>query len=176
MDKQVIQVTYKCIEISFEDRLITVIKINTTMEPGNERSVEPARPSFESIYMSLAELMSKRSTCKRLQVGSIMTSTDFRKVLAVGYNGNASGLPNMCDSSIVGSCGDLHAEANLVINCDTPRYVEKYVFVTHTPCINCAKMLINVGNVKRVYYKNSYRDMSSIGMMESVGIEVIKLD
>ncbi|MCP4038631.1 MAG: cytidine deaminase, partial [bacterium] len=55
------------------------------------------RPSFESIYMDLARTLANRSTCIRLNVGTVITSTDYRKVLAVGYNGNATGLPNQCD-------------------------------------------------------------------------------
>lgn len=132
-----------------------------------------SRPSFESIYMYLAELMSKRSTCKRLQVGAVITSTDFRHVLAVGYNGNASGLENSCDSTVEGACGDLHAEANAVINCDAARATEKYVFVTHNPCIMCAKMLINLGNVKKVFYKNEYRNTKSITLLNSLNIETV---
>ena len=156
---------------------LATVEMNTEKDmEKNMKKSEPERPTFESIYMSLAELMSARSTCKRLKVGSIITSTDFRKVLAVGYNGNASGLKNTCDSDVVGSCMDLHAEQNAVINCDSPRFVEKYVFVTHNPCIMCAKMLINLGNVKRVYYKNLYRDQTSIELFRSVGIEVIKVD
>ena len=58
---------------------------------------ERPRPTFEEIYLSLAFSLAERSTCKRLRVGTVITSTDYRKVLAVGYNGNASGLPNRCD-------------------------------------------------------------------------------
>jgi dCMP deaminase len=106
------------------------------------------RPSFEEIYLNLAASLASRSTCRRLKVGTVITSTDFRKVLAVGYNGNASGLPNTCDRDEQGNCGCLHSEENAVINCDTPRDVEKYAFVTHLPCAMCAKRLINLGNVK----------------------------
>jgi dCMP deaminase len=133
------------------------------------------RPSFENIYMALAEQFAKRSTCKRLQVGTVITSTDFRKVLAVGYNGNATGLRNMCDRETPGNDGCLHSEQNAIINCDVPRYVEKYVFVTHNPCMMCAKMLINLGNVKRVYFKHEYRDLSSIPLLKEVGIDVYQL-
>ena len=133
------------------------------------------RPSFEEIYLSLAQTLSKRSTCKRLSVGTVITSTDFRKVLAVGYNGNASGLPNSCDREEAGNCGCLHSEENAVINCDSPRSVEKYVFVTHLPCVPCAKRLINLGNVKRVFYGEDYRVRDSIEVLNSVGIEVIKV-
>lgn len=87
------------------------------------------RPTFEEIYMSLADTISKRSTCSRLKVGTVITSTDYRKVLALGYNGAASGLPNGCERDEPGNCGcATHAELNAMINCDTPRYVEKIVY------------------------------------------------
>lgn len=133
------------------------------------------RPSFQSIYLKLAETLSARSTCKRLQVGTVITSTDFRKVLAVGYNGNATGLPNSCDRDEPGNCGCLHSEENAVINCDAPRHVEKYVFVTHLPCMACAKRLINLGNVKGVFYKEEYRLRDSVTVLESVGIRVQRI-
>jgi hypothetical protein len=98
------------------------------------------RPSFESIYLGLAFSLAQRSTCQRLKVGTVITSTDFRKVLAVGYNGNATGLPNTCDRDEAGNCGCLHSEENAVINCDTPRHIEKYVFVTHMPCASLTAM------------------------------------
>lgn len=122
--------------------------------------------------MNFARLISRRSTCRRLQVGTVITTTDYRKVLAVGYNGNASGLPNSCDRDEPGNCGCLHSEENAAINCDSPRQIEKYVFVTHLPCPACAKRLINLGNVRRVVYEDSYRDGTAIELLETVGIEV----
>lgn len=133
------------------------------------------RPSFQSIYMELARVLAKRSTCRRLQVGTVITSTDYRKVLAVGYNGNATGLPNQCDRDEVGNCGCLHSEENAVINCDAPRSTEKHVFVTHLPCVQCAKRLINLGNVKKIYYGIPYRVRDSESILQAVGIEVIEL-
>jgi dCMP deaminase len=135
-----------------------------------------SRPSFEKIYLDLARVLAQRSTCKRLAVGTVITSTDFRKVLAVGYNGNASGLPNSCDRDEPGNCGCLHSEENAVINCDSPRSTEKVVFVTHLPCVGCAKRLINLGNVRKVVYGQDYRVRDSIDLLRSVGIEVAKLD
>lgn len=133
------------------------------------------RPSFQTIYMSLAQTLAKRSTCHRLQVGTVITSTDFRKVLAVGYNGNATGLHNGCDRDEPGNCGCLHSEENAVINCDAPRTIEKFVFVTHLPCVQCAKRLINLGNVKSVFYFEDYRIKDSIQLLNSVGIQVEQL-
>jgi dCMP deaminase len=135
-----------------------------------------ARPSFEEIYMRLAGTLAERSTCKRLQVGTVITSTDYRKVLAVGYNGNASGLHNGCDRDEVGNCGCLHSEENAVINCDSPRSTEKVVFVTHLPCAMCAKRLINLGNVKRVFYANDYRTRDSVDLFNKVGVLVEQLN
>src|SRR3954452_12845325 len=131
---------------------------------------ERKRPSFQKIYLDLAQTLAARSTCHRLQVATVDTSTDFRKVLAVGYNGNATGLHNGCDRDEPGNCGCLHSEENAVINCDAPRQVDKFVFVTHLPCIQCAKRLINLGNVKRVYYAQDYRIKDSLELLRSVGI------
>ncbi|MFY7928918.1 MAG: deoxycytidylate deaminase [Oligoflexus sp.] len=133
------------------------------------------RPSFEEIYMDLAYSLARRSTCVRLNVGTVITSTDFRKVLAVGYNGNATGLPNGCDRDEAGNCGCLHSEENAVINCDSPRFIEKLVFVTHMPCVACAKRLINLGNVKKVFYGQAYRSRDSLALFALVGIEVSEL-
>lgn len=130
------------------------------------------RPSFEEIYLSLAGRMAERSTCGRLQVGTVITTIDFRKVIAVGYNGNASGLPNECDQNVSGACGCLHAEDNAVINCDSPRSVEKIVFVTHLPCPMCAKRLINLGNVRKVTYRDDFRDRSALNLFLLAGIHV----
>lgn len=123
------------------------------------------RPPFEDIYMRLAGMMSERSTCRRLNVGCVVTSEDFRQVLAVGYNGGASGLKNDCDrvgEAAVGNCGCIHAEQNAVINCHTPRSEGKIVFCTHLPCETCAKFLINLGGVRSVYYLNDYRLKTSL--------------
>jgi dCMP deaminase len=136
---------------------------------------ESPRPSFEQIYMDLAHTLAKRSTCHRLNVGTVITSTDYRKVLAVGYNGNAAGLPNQCDRTEAGNCGCLHSEENAVINCDSPRTTEKHVFVTHLPCVACAKRLINLGGVKKVFYRSEYRSTESLEILKMVGIEVIQL-
>ena len=130
------------------------------------------RPSFEEVYMQFAETIARRSTCKRLGVGTVITTTDYRKVLAVGYNGNASGLENTCDRDEPGNCGCLHSEENAVINCDAPRATKKFVFVSHLPCAACAKRLINLGNVEKIVYRHGYRKMDAIQLLESVGISV----
>jgi dCMP deaminase len=138
-------------------------------------AMSKARPTFSHIYMDLAHSFAKRSTCKRLSVGAVITSTDYRKVLSVGYNGNATKLPNCCDRETPGNCGCLHAEENAVINCDSPRYVEKMVFVTHLPCPMCAKRLINLGGVLTVGYATDYRDKTAIKLFRLAGILCVKM-
>ena len=134
------------------------------------------RPTFEQIYMGLAFQLAERSTCFRLQVGTVITTTDFRKVLAVGYNGNATGLPNQCDRDQAGNCGCLHSEENAVINCDAPRTTEKIAFVTHLPCVMCAKRLINLGNVKAVIFSLNYRSDEALGLFQVAKIDCRRLD
>lgn len=128
------------------------------------------RPDFEDIYMRLALMMAERSTCSRLSVGCVITSDDYRYVYGVGYNGNAAGLPNQCDRETPGNCGCLHAEENAVINCTAPRHLPKRVFTTHLPCEYCAKRLINLGTVKRVYYHTDYRLKRGLELFDLIGI------
>lgn len=134
------------------------------------------RPTFEQMYLGLATLMSHRSTCSRLRVGCVITSADFRQVLAVGYNGNATGLKNGCDSEVVGACGCLHAEENAIINCNASRDTDKIVFVTNLPCPMCSKRLINLGGVKQVYYRDWYRVQSGLESLAQAGIKHAQMD
>ena len=134
------------------------------------------RPTFPQIYMRLAFALAERSTCKRLKVGTVITSTDFRKVLAVGYNGNATGLPNTCDRDEPGNCGCLHSEENAVINCDSPRETPKFACVTHMPCSACAKRLINLGNVQKVYFGHLYRSSDSVALFDTTHIVISQLE
>jgi len=65
----------------------------------------PERIPLEEVYMRMAEELAKRSTCSRSQVGSVITTGDLTQVLGIGYNGNARGLPNRCDTTTPGACG-----------------------------------------------------------------------
>ena len=132
------------------------------------------RPKFEEICGTIANVIKERSTCSRLKVGCVITTTDFRKILSWGYNGNAQSLPNRCDTTIPGKCGCLHAECNAVINCDSPRHVPKYVFITHMPCVQCSKIIINLGNVETVFYEREYRSKEALRLFKKAGIKVKK--
>jgi deoxycytidylate deaminase len=93
----------------------------------------------------------------------------------MGYNGNASGLPNACDKTgadAVGSCGCVHSEANAIINCNAPRFQEKILFATDSPCPVCAKYILNLGGVTEVYYFREYRITDSLKMLKSQGVKL----
>lgn len=140
----------------------------------DDRSV---RPTFPEIYMQMAHVIAQRATCirtnskgERMRVGCVITSTDFGQVYAVGYNGNARGLPNQCDSDTPGSCGCCHGEENAVIHCRELTATPKLVFCTHLPCPMCCKRLIQLGGVERVYYHQDYRIRDGLAFLEAVGI------
>ncbi len=134
------------------------------------------RPPFERVYMNFAKEIAQRSTCSRLNVGTVITTTDFRKVLSIGYNGNATGLPNGCDTDEPGNCGCLHSEENAVINCDAPRTEEKIIFVTHLPCSMCAKRIINLGNVKKVIFQDDYRKRGAVALFKTAKIPLYQIN
>jgi dCMP deaminase len=134
------------------------------------------RPEFRSVYMQLAMIFSLRSTCSRRKVGTVIVSEDYRRVLSVGYNGNASGLPNCCDEpEKSGGCGCLHAEENAAISCSEPRITSKVVFTTTYPCKMCAKRLVQLGGVTKVYYTEDYHNSEAEKVFEVVGIETERI-
>jgi dCMP deaminase len=124
--------------------------------------------------MRMAEELAKRSTCARSQVGTVITTGDLTQVLGIGYNGNARGLPNACDSSEVGACGCLHSEANALIKAGA-QIQGKLMFVTLSPCVMCAKMIIN-SNVRRVHYRGAYRDPAGLEVLRLAGVETCLYD
>src|SRR5579859_6986264 len=75
------------------------------IKPFPEADQAPDRIPLEEVYMRMAEELAKRSTCARLQVGSVITTPDLTQVVGIGYNGNARGLPNRCDTTQPGACG-----------------------------------------------------------------------
>ncbi|MSR07228.1 MAG: CMP deaminase [Gemmatimonadetes bacterium] len=130
-------------------------------------------PLYE-VYMRMAEELAKRSTCARLQVGTVVTDAFLQNVLAIGYNGNARGLPNKCDSAVPGQCGCLHSEVNALVKA-TGGQRDKVVFVTNSPCVMCAKLMINSG-ATHVFYRRAYRDPSGIEVLAAAGVVPVLYD
>jgi len=140
--------------------------------PLYEECIE-TRPSWEKIYLSFAHMLRKRSTCLRAQVGCVITSWDHNKVLAIGYNGNYRGGPNVCDSSEPGKCGCLHAEENAIIKLDYNDHARKILYSTTAPCLMCAKRIINAG-IELVVYKNQYRNIDGLELLNKNSVTVIQ--
>ncbi len=130
-------------------------------------------PLYE-VYMRMAEELAKRSTCERLQVGTVITDALLQNVVAIGYNGNARGFPNRCDSSVPGSCGCIHSEVNALVKAPGG-LSDKVLFVTDSPCVACAKLMINAG-VSHVFFRRPYRDPSGVETLRAAGVTVVQYD
>jgi dCMP deaminase len=130
-------------------------------------------PLYE-VYMRMAEELAKRSTCARLRVGTVITDALLSNVLGIGYNGNASGLPNRCDSAEVGRCGCIHSEMNALVKA-AGSVRDKVVFVTTSPCPMCAKLIIQSG-VTHVFYRTAYRDDAGLRILREGSVETVRYD
>ena len=121
--------------------------------------------------MRMAEELAKRSTCARLQVGTVVTDENLENVVAIGYNGNARGFPNRCDSTEAGKCGCIHSEMNALVK--SPGHLpDKVAFVTASPCVMCAKLMVQA-NVSHVFYREAYRDRSGLEVLAQAGGEAV---
>lgn len=129
------------------------------------------RPPLFEVYMRMAEELAKRSTCARLQVGTVVTDAALEHVVAIGYNGNARGFPNRCDSTEAGKCGCIHSEMNALVKAPGT-LPDKVAFVTASPCVMCAKLIVQA-KVAHVFYRHAYRDPSGLEVLEAAGIETV---
>ena|SRR3990167_6871463 len=133
-----------------------------------------SRPSWPETWMSVARSMSRRSYDPRLKVGAIVVSEDNTSMLSVGYNGNYRGGPHAHESTEPGKSGFIHAEVNALVKCDFNFPKKKHMYVTHSPCRDCSKLIINA-EITRVVYEIEYRDTSGIDLLKSTGIDVMNL-
>lgn len=143
------------------------------------------RPTWDEYFMQMAELTAKRSTCLRRHVGAVIVKD--KHIVATGYNGAPRGLSH-CDE--LGGClreklnvpsGEkhelcraLHAEQNAIIQAATlGQSIEgASIYITHQPCVICAKMIINAG-IDKIVVKEGYPDELSMELLEEAGKRVI---
>lgn len=130
------------------------------------------RISKEEMFLQIAEVVAQRSTCARLQVGSIIVDANLQDVISIGYNGNYKSGPNECDTTTPGSCGCLHSETNALLKAESRR--DAILFTSHQPCFGCSKNLINYG-IKRVYFRHTYRKDEGIDLLKELKIKVTKI-
>lgn len=134
--------------------------------------VEVTRPPLFEVYMRMAEELAKRSTCARLQVGTVITDSRLEHVVAIGYNGNARGFPNQCDSPEAGKCGCIHSEMNALVKAPG-ELRDKVAFITASPCVMCAKLMVQA-NVSHVYYRERYRVPAGLDVLEQAGVIAVQ--
>ena len=125
------------------------------------------RPAWPTIWMRLARSIAERSVDPRLRVGCVIVSDDDRRVLGVGYNGDEAGGANAPDSTDAGASGFVHAEMNALIK--SHGVCGSIVYITHSPCVVCARALVNE-RVARVVYGEAYRDTRGIEILRKSGV------
>jgi dCMP deaminase len=135
-------------------------------------------------HMKVAETYAQQSYAQRLQVGCIIVKSDT--VIGIGYNGMPSGWHNNCEYTLYDDLGNnkglktrpevLHAESNALMKVakSTNSSDGASLFVTHAPCIDCAKLIHQAG-IREVFYRNSYRDEVGIYFLQQCNIKVTKL-
>ena len=129
------------------------------------------RPPLYEVYMRMAEELAKRSTCSRLQVGTVITTATLEHVVSIGYNGNARGFPNRCDSTEAGRCGCIHSEMNALVK-SPGELRDKVAFVTASPCVMCAKLMVQA-HVSHLFYRETYRLPDGLEILELAGVVVV---
>lgn len=130
---------------------------------------------WQQAYMDTAERFGALSTAKRLQVGAIVVKDN--RIISIGYNGMPSGWDNECeDENFKTKPEVLHAEENAIAKLASSHESGKgaEIYITHSPCMNCAK-LIYASGVAKVYYKHKYRSEDGIHFLEKCGLEVKQL-
>jgi dCMP deaminase len=147
----------------------------STFVPFKAIPEEPIRPTWPEIWMTVAHTISLRSIDPALKVGAIIVSCDNTQVLSVGYNGMWKGGPNKVESLERGKSGALHAELNCAIKCDFNFAKKKHMYVTHSCCRECAKIIVNA-EIARVVYQAPYRLTDGIDLLKGAGIEVLTLE
>ncbi|MFI3305363.1 MAG: dCMP deaminase family protein [Rikenellaceae bacterium] len=125
-------------------------------------------------YLRMARIWAENSYCVRRQVGALIVKD--KMIISDGYNGTPSGFENICEDDLSGRTKPyvLHAEANAITkvaksanNCDGAT-----LYITTSPCIECAKLIIQAG-IRRVVYLDQYTLTDGIDLLKRVGIECV---
>ena len=130
---------------------------------------------FDLRYLEMARIWAKNSYCTRRQVGALVVKNNM--IISDGYNGTPSGFENVCeDDNGITKPYVLHAEANAITKLarSSNNSEGATIYITASPCIECAKLIIQAG-IKRVVYGEKYRLTDGIELLQRAGIEVVYL-
>ena len=157
------------------------------------------KQKFVDAYMKTAEVFAELSSARRLHVGAIVVKDD--RIISIGYNGMPSGWDNNCEDKIYCDDGDwseqqlpkdsnlpwkkyklvtkpevLHAETNAIAKLakSTESGDGASIFITHAPCLDCAKLVYQSG-INSVYYRNNYRSSDGLQFLEKAGLRVTQV-
>ena len=125
--------------------------------------------------LETAKVWASASYCKRLQVGSVIARDG--RIISCGYNGTCPGDDNCCEDEHGDTLSTVsHAEANSIVFCAKEGLSTEgcQLYITHSPCIECAKLIVTAGIV-RVVYIEEFRDTSGIEFLKDRGIDVCQL-
>ncbi len=150
------------------------------------QSQEGKRPDWDEYFLDIADLVSRRSTCRRRSVGALLVKE--KRILATGYNGAPTGLRHCLEVGCLREknnvpsgerhelCRGLHAEQNSIIRAALHGVSVRgaTLYCTNHPCVICAKMIINAG-VAKVVFREGYSDQLSVDMLREAGVELCKL-
>lgn len=139
--------------------------------------MHPRQALRMGVLMKTAEAVSELGTCNRLRVGAVITRGG--RIISTGYNGAPSGMDHCHHETSDEPCRiSVHAEANAIAFAARLGGVgtnDATLFVTHAPCWECAKLIINSG-IHRVVYQHPYRLTEGLELLENAGILVHKWD
>lgn len=139
------------------------------------------RKSWDTYFMEITQMVASRSTCDRAFVGCVLVNKDHR-IVSTGYNGSVAGNPHCLDVGHTmrdGHCiATIHAEMNALLYCAREGIPVKgcIAYVTHFPCLNCTKALIQAGIVA-IYYLYDYRvDPYALELFEKNNVTLVHMD
>lgn len=138
---------------------------------------DPAKQDrYDHAYMRMASEWAKLSHCTRKKVGALIVKDGM--IISDGYNGTPSGFANDCeDDEGLTFWYVLHAEANAILKVarSTNNALGGTLYLTHSPCKECSKLILQAG-IKRLVYLDAYKDPSGLALLEKGGLMVRKLE
>ncbi len=149
--------------------------------------VKSSRPSWDEYFMDIVDLVAKRSTCLRRQVGALIVKD--KRILTTGYNGSPVGTKHClevgCERDRLGIpsgqrheiCRATHAEQNAIVQAaySGTSVKDGVMYVTTQPCVLCAKLAINAGIVK-IIFRGDYPDALAMDLLKEAGVRVVKYE
>ena len=129
---------------------------------------------YDLAYLNLAKEWSKLSHCDRKKVGALIVKNGM--IISDGYNGSPTGFNNCCeDENLLTHWFVIHAEANAILKCARNGHScdGASLYLTHSPCKDCSKLILQAG-IKKLVYIEEYKDLSGLEFLKKGGIEIIK--